>query len=415
MLYALNASKNESGSHKLLYLCALIFMGMKYDFDKIIDRKGTGCLKYDKASEFLGGEDLLPMWIADMDLAVPDFIMEALQKRTMHPVFGYFYHTEEFYHSIVRWMQTRHQWNISSKWICFSPGIVAGLSFLVQNFTEKGDKVLIQTPVYPPFYEVVGKNGRQLLANPLKIEDNGFVVDFNDLEEKLKQNPKIMIISNPHNPLGRCWTPDELRQVAELCLKYHCILISDEIHSDLIMKGFHHTPVASLSDDIAQNTITCMSPSKTFNLAGLFTSEIIIPNPEYRARFKNFMNDTVHIYGNVFGDVALEAAYTHGAEWLDQLCAYLTDNVRYCKDFIAQNLPQVRTYRHEATYLMWLDFKGLGLIHEQLSHKLLNDAKVGFNDGKAFGEAGDNCMRINLACPRATVIEAMNRLKKTFN
>ena len=233
---------------------------MNYNFDEVIDRRGTGCLKYDKATEFLGGDDLLPMWIADMDLRVPDFIMDALRKRTDHPVFGYFYHTEEFYHSIVRWMQRRHNWNISSKWICFSPGIVAGLSFLVQNFTEKGDKVLIQTPVYPPFYEVVEKNGRQLVYNPLRIEGDRFVMDYSDLEEKLKQGPKLMIISNPHNPLGRCWTPDELHQVAELCLKHHVILISDEIHSDLMMTGYKHTPVATLSEAIAQNTITCMAP-----------------------------------------------------------------------------------------------------------------------------------------------------------
>ena len=387
---------------------------MNYNFDEVIDRRGTGCLKYDKATEFLGGDGLLPMWIADMDLRVPDFIMDALKQRLEHPVFGYFYHTEEFYHAIVRWMQTRHNWNISSKWICFSPGIVAGLSFLIQNFTEKGDKILIQTPVYPPFYEVVEKNGRQLVQSPLRIEGDCFRMDFNDLEEKLKQGAKLMIISNPHNPLGRCWTPDELRLVAELCLKHHCLLVSDEIHSDLIMRGFHHTPAASLSEEIAQNTITCMSPSKTFNLAGFFTSEIIIPNPELRAKFKNFMNETVHIYGNIMGDVALQAAYTHGAEWLDQLCDYLTDNVQYAKEFLSKNIPQIKTYRHEATYLLWLDFKAFGLTHEQLSRKLLDEAKLGFNDGKAFGTAGDNCMRINLACPRATVTEALHRLQKVF-
>jgi cystathionine beta-lyase len=261
---------------------------------------------------------------------------------------------------------------------------------------------------------VVEKNGRQLVQSPLRIEGDCFKMDFNDLEEKLKQGAKLMIISNPHNPLGRCWTPDELRQVAELCLKHHCLLISDEIHSDLIMRGFRHTPVASLSEEIAQNTVTCMSPSKTFNLAGFFTSEIIIPNPELRAKFKNFMNETVHIYGNIMGDVALQAAYTHGAEWLDQLCGFLTDNVQYAKEFIAKNIPQIKTYRHEATYLLWLDFKAFGLTHEQLSRKLLDEAKLGFNDGKAFGTAGDNCMRINLACPRATVTEAMNRLQKIF-
>ena len=386
----------------------------KYNFDEIISRKGSNCLKYDKVGDFFGSEDVLPMWIADMDFRTPDFVLDALRQRLEHPVMGYFFHPDTYYQAIVAWMQKRHQWNISAKWICFSPGIVAGLSFMVQVYTEKNDKVLIQTPVYPPFYEVVEKNGRELLFNPLVVNGDRYEMDFNDLEEKLKLHPKLMIISNPHNPVGRCWTPQELRQLAELCLKYNCLLISDEIHSDLIMRGHKHTPVATLSDEIAQNTITCMAPSKTFNLAGMFTSEVIIPNPELRARFKSFMNDTVHIYGNIFGSVAALAAYTHGAEWLDQLCDYLTGNVQYCKDFIAQNLPQLRTYQHEATYLLWVNFSGLHLSHEQLSEKLIHEARLAFNDGKAFGTAGDNFMRINLACPRATVEQAMNRLLETF-
>ena len=383
-----------------------------YNFDEIIPRQGTGCLKYDKVNEFLGCENVLPMWVADMDFKTPDFIIEALQKRLEHPILGYFYHTEGFYRAMVTWMQKRHQWNISAKWICFSPGIVAGLSFLVQTFSQKNDKILIQTPVYHPFYEVVEKNGREILYNPLQIVGDRYEMDFNNLEAQLKLHPRMMILSNPHNPVGRCWTETELKQLAELCLKYNCLLISDEIHSDLMMRGFKHTPVAKISDEIAQNTITCMAPSKTFNLAGLATSEIIIPNPELRAKFKTFMNDTVHIFGNIFGDVALEAAYTHGAPWLDQLRDYLTDNVAYCKNFIAQNLPELKTYQHEATYLLWVNFQALGLPHEQLWNQLLNVAHLGFNDGRIFGTAGDNFMRFNLACPRSTVEEAMNRLLK---
>ena len=384
---------------------------MKYDFNEVISRKGSDCLKYDKTNDFFGSEDILPMWIADMDFRTPDFVLAALKERLEHPVMGYFYHSDEYYQAIVSWMQKRHQWNIYSKWICFSPGVVAGLSFLVQTLTKENDKVLIQPPVYPPFFEVVTKNRRELLFNPLKVKDEKYEMDFNDLEEKLRQHPKMMILCNPHNPVGRCWKPEELEQVANLCLKYGCLLISDEIHSDLMMCGYKHTPVASLSENIAQNTITCMAPSKTFNLAAMFTSEIIIPNPEIRARFKSFMNDTVHIYGNVMGSVASQAAYTHGAEWLDQLREYLTGNVRFCKEFIKENIPQLKTYTHEATYLLWIDFKGLGLTHEQLSEKLIGTARLGLNDGKAFGIEGDNHMRMNLACPRATVEEAMSRLQ----
>ncbi|MBQ4356099.1 MAG: PatB family C-S lyase [Bacteroidales bacterium] len=384
----------------------------RYDFDEIVPRRGSNCLKYDMTNEFFGSDDLLPMWIADMDFRTPDFVLDALRQRLDHPVMGYFFNPEGYFQAIVNWMQRRHGWNISAKWICFSPGVVAGLSFLVQNFTDKGDRVLIQPPVYPPFFEVVRKNDRQLLFNPLRIEGDAYVMDYDDLEAQLKKGPKMMILCNPHNPVGRSWTPEELRRVAELCLRYHCLLVSDEIHSDLMMRGQRHTPVATLSDEIAQNTITCMAPSKTFNLAGMFTSEIIIPNPELRARYKNFLNDTVHIYGNLFGSVAAQAAYTHGADWLDQLRDYLTDNVAYCKRFIAEQMPELRTYRHEATYLLWVNFQGLGLSHQELTERLVRDAHLGLNDGQTFGDAGEQCMRVNLACPRSTVEEAMQRLLK---
>ena len=387
---------------------------MKYNFDEIISREHTGCLKYDIRKEIFGTSDVIPMWVADMDFKTPDFILEALRKRLEHPVLGYFYHTDGFYDAIINWVKRRHQWEIKKEWILFSPGIVPGLSFLVQTFSNVGDKVIVQTPVYHPFYAVVEKQGREIVRNRLILNNDGYEMDFDDLENKLKAGAKMMIICNPHNPVARCWKVAELRRVAELCLKYNCLLVSDEIHADLIMKGYKHTPTAKISPEIAQNTITCMAPSKTFNMAGLATSEIIIPNDELRTKFQNYMENAVHIFGNIFGDVALEAAYNQGDEWLDQLNEYVGGNVQYCKDFFAEKLPMVKTYRHEATYLLWVNFKAFGLTHEDLYKKLIFDAKLGFNDGKIFGEEGDNFMRINLACPRSTVEEAMHRIEKCF-
>lgn len=384
---------------------------MKYNFDEIIPRANTGSLKYDFTSKFYGSEDLIPMWVADMDFKTPDCIIHALQERLQHPILGYTYLSESFYDAIVGWMWRRHQWKIEKDWITFSPGIVPGLSFLVQTFTQTGDSIIVQPPVYHPFYFVVENQGRKIVRNPLVIKDGTYQMDYEDLENKLKEGAKMMIISNPHNPVGRCWTATELKQVAELCLKYHCMLISDEIHSDLIMRGFKHTPVASLSEEIAQNTITCMAPSKTFNIAGLATSEIIIPNPDWRKKFLYTMEEAVHIFGNIFGIKATEAAYNHGEDWLEQLLDYIDGNVHYCQDFIAQKLPMLQTFSHEATYLLWADCRGLGITHEELCALMIQRAKVAFNDGRIFGREGDHFMRINLACPRSVVEKAMHQLE----
>lgn len=387
---------------------------MKYNFDESVSRENTGSLKYDFTPKFYGRNDLLPMWVADMDFKTPDCILSALRERLNHPILGYTYLTDDFYESIVRWMARRHQWKIEKEWITFSPGIVPGISFLIQTFTEPGDRIIVQPPVYHPFYFVVENQGRQIVRNRLIIENGNYKMDYNDLEDKLKTGAKVMIISNPHNPVGRCWTPGELRQVAELCVKYHCLLISDEIHSDLIMRGFKHTPTASLSEEIAQNTITCMAPSKTFNIAGLATSEIIIPNTDLRKKFLYTMEEAVHIFGNIFGIKATEAAYNHGEEWLEQLIDYLNNNVNYCQQFIHNNLPQLQTFSHEATYLLWVDCHALGMTHEALCDFMINKVKVAFNDGRIFGREGDQCMRINLACPRSTVEKAMTQLKSAI-
>jgi len=388
---------------------------MNYNFDEIIDRSNSNSLKYDKREAIFGTNDVLPMWVADMDFRTPDFVLDAIQKRLENPVLGYFYHSKAFYSSIINWMEKRHNWHLEEEWINFSPGIVTGLSVIVRAFTNKGDKIIVQTPVYHPFYYVIENQERKIVRNPLLKKEDQYYIDFDDLEMKLKEGAIMLILSNPHNPVGRCWTPEELQKLGEMCVKYNCLLVSDEIHSDLIMTGYRHTPVARISEKIAQNTITCMAPSKSFNLAGMSSSEIIISNPVIRKQLEKYLIDRLHLHlGNAFGDVALEAAYNYGAEWIDELCKYLTENVIFAKNFIATKLQGVKTFRHEGTYLLWVDFSDTGLSHKELNDLLILKAGLGFNDGAIFGKEGEKCMRINLACPRKIVEEAMFRMSKVF-
>ncbi len=386
-----------------------------YNFDEIIDRRHTDCVKYDGYQEIYGADDLLPLWVADMDFRTPDFVLEAMQKRLEHPVMGYFIHSEQYYSSIVNWMQRRHGWTIRPEWIEFAPGIVPGLAFLVQAFTQPGDKVIVQPPVYHPFYYVVEHQQRTIVRSPLLKCADHYEMDFEDLEDKLVAGARMMILCNPHNPVGRCWSCEELRRVATLCKQYQCLLVSDEIHSDLIMPGYKHIPTALASPETADNIITCMAPSKTFNIAGLSTSEIIISDRKLRCRFEQVVHDGLHIYvGNIFGEAASIACYTQGDEWLGQLLDYLYENIVYVQDYLRENLPQIKTFRHEATYLMWLDFSHFGLTHEELSERLVKKAKLALNDGAIFGDEGKCHFRLNVACPRATLEEAMHRLSQVF-
>ena len=383
----------------------------RYNFDEIIDRKGSNCIKYDGAAPIYGTNNLTQMWIADMDFRTPEFILEAIQERLKHPVLGYFYHSDSFYNAIIRWMEKRHSWKIEKNWIHFVPGIVTGLAAIVRAFTEKGDKVLVHTPVYHPFFHVVENQERELVKVALKIEENQFQFDYVEIEKQLKTGVKMMIICNPHNPVGRCWKKEELQKVAELAAQYSCLIVSDEIHADLIMPGFKHIPMASVSEKIAQNTITCMAPSKTFNIAGLSSSEIIISNPELREIFKKEIEDKAHIHlGNVFGDIALEAAYTHGEEWLEQLLAYLSENLQYLQKRMHEEFPEIKLYQHEATYLVWLNFEKIGMTHKELWKNLIQKCGIALNDGIIFGKEGEYCMRMNIACPRATIAEAIDKL-----
>jgi cystathionine beta-lyase len=388
---------------------------MKYNFDERISRSGTSCVKWDLAETFLGTKDLLPMWVADMDFKTPDFIVEAVKQRTDHEIFGYTVRPESYYSSIIDWIGKKHNWSIEKDWIGFSPGIVPAVNMAVMAYTKPGDKIIIQPPVYFPFFSAVRDNGRQLVYNQLVLNNGRYDMDFDDLVNKIDSRTRMIIISNPHNPGGSAWTAEELTKLGKICVEKNIVLISDEIHSDLVLPPFKHTIAANLSEEIAKVTVTMMAPSKTFNLAGMATSSVIISDPQLRNTFQ-VMLDRVHVgMGNLFGMVASEAAYTHGKEWLDELIEYVKGNIDFVEDYVANQLPKVKMIRPEATYLIWLDFQELGLNDEELNTFIQEKAKLGLNDGPRFGPGGEGFQRMNVACPRSMVVEAMERLKRAIN
>lgn len=375
----------------------------KYNFDEIVPRENTDCVKYDVRKEFFGTEDVTPMWVADMDFRTPEFIIEAIRQRLHHEILGYSIRGKSFNEAIVNWMKKRHNWEVQKEWISFSPGVVPAVNMLVLALTQPGDKIIVQPPVYFPFFYAIENNGRIKVENPLKLSNGRLNMDFDDLRKKAP-GAKMMIISHPHNPGGSVWTKDELQQMAEICLENDILIVSDEIHSDLVFKGFKHIPLASLSDEIAQKTITTNAPSKTFNLAGLSTSYLIIPNETLRKTYNNMLNDQLHLsMGNLFGSIALQAAYENGDEWLGQMLGYVWDNVKFVDDFLKANVPQIKAVVPESTYMIWLDCRELGLKGDNLKNFFIKDAKAGFNDGRVFGTGGEGFMRINVACPRAVV------------
>lgn len=388
---------------------------MNCDFDRVIDRCHTNSIKWDFAQSIFGVDDVLPMWVADMDFEAPQPVIEALVEKAKHGIFGYADGTESYYEAIMGWMLRRHNWRIERDWICFCPGVVPSLLWLVRAFVKPGEKVVVQSPVYPPFFRSIESNGSELLNNPLKLENGQYVIDFVDLEEKLKSGAKILILCNPHNPVGRVWKREELMKIGELCLKYHVIVVSDEIHSDLIYSGQKHIPFAALSEELAQNSIVCTAPSKTFNLAGLQISNIIIPNPELRRTFKKTLASNGMSHPNIFGLVALEAAYNEGEEWLNQLLVYLKENLNFLLQYIERNVPKVKVIIPEGTYLVWLDFRELGMEPKELQKFLLNKAHVAMNAGYTFGPGGEGFERLNIACPRSVLQEGLGRIARAVN
>ncbi len=386
---------------------------MKYDFDKLINRADTNCVKYDLRKQVFGNPDVLPMWVADMDFETPDFVRKAVIERAEHPVYGYHFKDRPYFESIAGWLKRRHQWEVPTEWMSFTPGVVCGFTMAVLAFTNPGDEIIIQSPVYPPFHHAVTSQGRKLVYNTLVDRGEGYEMNFDQLVEQAK-TAKMLILCNPHNPVGRCWTRNELLFLGEICMKNNLLVISDEIHCDLVLPGYHHLPFASLDKEFAQRSITFHAASKTFNLAGLATSTAIIPNEGLRKVYTDFVSNLEAHLGNIFGKVATQAAMTQGDEWLAQLLDYVQGNIDYVSDFLTANLPKVKFHKPQATYMMWLDFNGYGLSEEDLWQKMTQEAQLGFNRGKDFGIEGSGFFRINLACPRSTVEEAMRRLKAVF-
>lgn len=384
---------------------------MKYDFDKVVDRRGTNCLKYDFAKERGRREDLLPLWVADMDFPTAPEIQKRLEEAVSHGIYGYSEAKEPYFEAVAAWYRRHFSWEVQPEWLVKTPGVVFALATAVRAFTKEGDGVLIQQPVYYPFREVIEDNHRTLVNSPLVLREGRYEMDFQDLEEKLSSGQvKLFLLCSPHNPVGRVWEETELRRVADLCLKYHVILASDEIHCDFTYPGHTHHVLASLDPGYEEITITCTAPSKTFNLAGLQASNIFIPNPELRKKFKRAMNAAGYSQLNVMGLVGCQAAYELGEEWLNELKAYLAENLTFVREFLEEKLPKIHLIEPEGTYLLWLDFRELKLSEEELEDLIVNDARLWLDSGSMFGSYGEGFERINIACPRATLAEALKRL-----
>jgi cystathionine beta-lyase len=385
---------------------------MRWNFDEPVEREGTNCVKYDLRLETFGKKDIIPMWVADMDFKTPEFIIDKLRSRLQHEIMGYSFRPDEFYNSISRWVEKRHGWKVDKEWICFCPGIVPALNLSTLTFTRPGDSIIVQPPVYTPFFSAVETHGRNIVYNQLIEKDGKWSMDLESLAASVSESTKMIIISNPHNPVGRAWSRQELEALAAICLKNNILILSDEIHCDLVLPGHIHTPVASLSEAIAEITVTCIAPSKTFNLAGLSTSTLIIPNQVLRKYF-NRKVESLHIgNGNIFGTVASISAYSEGEEWLDQLLKYLAKNVEFVTNYCREHIPEILPVRSEATYMIWLDCHKLGMSGKELQDFFVGKAAIGMNEGSSFGPGGEGFMRMNIGTTLQIVTRAMEQIEK---
>ena len=388
---------------------------MNYDFDKIIDRRGTSTYKYEFCNYYFGTDDVLPLWVADMDFETPDFIMTPLQERMKHPVMGYTIPQKELNSSIINWIGRQHNWTLSDKWIKFMPGVLPSIAAALQVFSQKGDKVMIQTPVYPPFISIPKAAGRKVTYNKLKREGNRYKMDIEAFKSQITDNTSVFILCNPHNPAGVVWTKDELKQIAEICYDNHVLVISDEIHADLVHPGKTHIPFATVSRKARENSITLMAPSKTFNIAGLGNSFCVVPNTKLRNAYYRYLN-ALHIsHSNMFAYLATIHAFNKGDEWLRQLKVYLQENFRYANDYILKNMPMVEPFETDASFLLWLDFSKLGLDSVKLKQLMVKKGKIGMNNGADFGPGGEGFQRLNLGAPRSVITEALKRIEKAVN
>ena len=389
-----------------------------YNFDKIINRKGTNCLKYDFAVERGKSAEVLPLWVADMDFQVSEEITKSLHAAVEHGIYGYTQPKDPYYNAIMNWMKKNHQWETKREWIVKTPGVVFALGAAVKAFTKPGDAVLIQNPVYYPFTNIIRDNDRRVIDNTLVYEKrvtegkSQYSIDYEDFERKIVQeNIKLFILCNPHNPVGRVWTREELQYLGEICLRHHVIVVSDEIHNDFVYPGFEHTVFANVDPRFAEFTVTCTAPSKTFNLAGLQISNIFIPNETLREAFQKEIDKTGYDEPNALGAVACEAAYRGGQEWLDQLRAYLLENLNFLRAYLQEKIPQIHLVEPEGTYLVWLDCSELGISGKELDQFIVEKAGLWLDGGAMFGPSGADFQRVNIACPRATLELALDKLK----
>ena len=388
---------------------------MQYDFDTPIDRTHTWSIKHDFKKENGKADDILPLWVADMDFRSPDSVVEALKKAVDHGIFGYSRADESYFDAVAAWYQKRHHLTLQPEWMTCTPGIVFALSIAVRAFTQEGDAVLIQPPVYHPFSRAILRNKRTLVENPLVLKDGHYEMDLEDLEQKvLDEHVKLMILCNPHNPVGRVWTREELTALADICLRHHVYVISDEIHGDFVWQGHEQTPYASISEEACLHSMMCTAPSKTFNLAGMATSNLFIPDPEMRRKFRSELLDVGQENMNRLGLFACRAAYEGGGEWLDQLIGYLAGNLALVRDFCKNRVPQIQLVEPEGTYLAWLDCRELGMTDDELMAFFSDEAKVWLDPGTHSGEQGSGFMRFNLGRSRSVIAQALDQIEAAW-
>ncbi|WP_156793126.1 MalY/PatB family protein [Fictibacillus macauensis] len=385
-------------------------------FHDVFDRKNTHSVKWDHVDQLFGGEALLPMWVADMDFKAPQPVLDALGERIAHGIFGYSKATEQTREAITTWLQRKHGWTVDPEWLVFTAGIVPAIAAAIQTYTKEGDGILLQSPVYYPFSNLITKNKRTLYDSPLQFDGQQYTIDFRDLEEKMASGHiKMMLLCSPHNPIGRVWRKDELTQLAKLCIQYEVLLFADEIHHDLVYSNYEHTVVSSLNEEIEQRTLTGIAPSKTFNLAGLQFSALIIPNKKRRQLFIEHLEKNGFSSPGALGIVAAEAAYQHGEAWLNELLLYLEENIAYLKTFIAERLPEITVIEPEGTYLVWLDCRKLSIDFKALEAVMQKEAGLALDEGYIFGTNGQGFERMNIACPLETLKEGLNRLETAVN
>jgi len=384
------------------------------DFDRVSDRTGTRSIKWDGREKVFGKADVIPLWVADMDFETPEFIRERIARRLEHPFLGYTYRGEEFANAFTAWVKRRHNWEVHPAWTTFMPGVVAAVSMAVLAYTEPGDEVIIQPPVYHPFYFCVEGHKRKLVLNQLILKDGRFYFDIEQLKSRITPKTKMLILSSPHNPGGTVWTPEELTSLVQVCREHGIMIVSDEIHSDLIFKPNVHTPILKVAEDYQDKILIAMAPSKTFNLAAMSTSVVVIPDPKTRKIYEDLVYH-IHIgLGNVFGFEALEAAYEEGDQWLDELLMYLDGNRRFIHEFLKSELPDIGMMMPEATYMAWLDFRHLGMKQDDLNKFMIHQAGLGLNSGTQFGPEGEGFMRLNFSCPRSLLEKALKQMKSAI-